>query len=205
MPKGIPKKKKVKRIRVEPKKSILHKGKVFFRTAEDSIAHRAELAKYHPRQEDYELVEFMAANNITKDKACEHFGISLNAFNEHFSDNFERGKMRRNLRTTQTLYNAANGIQGIKVIGRDGRTRWLQRPVEANMTALIWWDKTRGGWAETVNKGKQAPSPNINMNTQVLLVIPPNGREVGAKGDPQYIVRKQAEYQARLAADEKAR
>lgn len=176
---------KLKRVRVTPKKSILHKGKEVFRTVADAREAQKVMAAFFPQKNDYAMVELAAANNTTKKDLAEFFGISEPAFTKHFDDHFTRGKLRSNLRTTQTLFNMANGHDGLY---DNKKRRWIVRPKGPDVTALIWWDKTRGGWREGTDvnvKGK-----GLAPVTQVVVYLPANGREAGAAGDPTFVFRQ---------------
>ena len=178
---------KLKRVYATPKKSIMHKGKEVFRTVADARAAQGVMKAYHPKQEHYELVELLAANNTTKEDAVAYFGIDDDTFNRHFEENWKRGKMSRNLKTTKTLFDMANGHEGIFDAKK---RRWVTRPRSPDMTALIWWDKTRGGWREgtdVTSKGK-----SLAPVTNVVVFMPANGREAGAAGDPTFAVRQLA-------------
>ena len=191
---------KLKRVPFEKKKEVLHRGKRFYRTAADAHEAKKVLQAYAPQKEDYKLVEMAAANNVKRKELAEHFGIEPETFTKHFDAHYKRGKLRCNLRVTDKLFNAATGTEGV---WDEKKRRWIERPTMPDMTAVIWWDKTRGGWAETVNhkgKGMGGTVNNNRVNTQVMVFLPPNGREVGAQGDKTYIGRKVKEAMERRAA-----
>lgn len=175
---------KIKRVKAPKQKSILLKGKHYYRNQEEAAAARSAMESYAPQKEDYELVELMAANKIKKSDIAHHFRISETTFDQHFGDQFARGKMRANMKVTQTLFHAATGHEGLY---DKAKRKWVVRPRAPDMTAVIWWDKTRGGWSEKQEVKHTGNQPR--SMTQVVIYLPPNGREAGAAGDPTFVTR----------------
>lgn len=178
---------KLKRKHPPKKKSIVVKGKERFRTAADAVKFRNELNTYLPEVGQLETVQLLAANNTPKKDVMELFGLAEDTFDKHFGKAFQFGKMEKNLKVTRTLFDMAVGHEGIY---DQKKRKWLVRPRSPDTTSMIWWDKTRGGWAENQNLNVKGGKGMITNMTSVVVFLPPNGREAGAGGDPSFVLRE---------------
>lgn len=88
---------------------------------------------YQPTDKDRATVKAMVGYGLKHDDIATAIGISDVTLRRHYAPEIATGAITANAQVAQSLFNAAT---------RDG-----------NMTAAIWWTKTRMGWKETVRVG----------------------------------------------------
>jgi hypothetical protein len=83
---------------------------------------------HEPTRETRRLVEHHAATGTLHQQIAKLLGISLNTLKKHYPEELELGLARANAVVSGTLFSEAK---------------------RGNITAAIFWMKTRGGWRET--------------------------------------------------------
>lgn len=104
--------------------------------------------RFEPTEETRKLVEQMAAVGITRDQICSVVELSLKTLLKYFRKELETSATKANAKMGGALY--ANGIRG-------------------NVTAQIFWMKTRAGWREKDHEDSSKEQP---PSTIVLNVMP---------------------------------
>ena len=85
------------------------------------------MAKFKKTEEQSKIVERAAAIGMTAEQACKLVPCSERTLWEHFKEEFQNGSLKANLNVAGALYK--NAMSG-------------------NVTAQIFWCKTRLGWKE---------------------------------------------------------
>lgn len=182
---------KLKRKKAAKRSSVMVKGKERFRTSKEAAEAQKAMQAYIPETFQLESVSLLAANNVPKKDVLKLLDISEAAFDEHFGRVFKLGKLQKGLAVTAKLFDMAIGHEGL---WDDKKKKWVLRPRGPDLGACIWWDKSRNGMSES-NNVKHSGRVNGNLGQTVMqnvvIYIPPNGRESGAKGDPTYVLREQ--------------
>lgn len=81
-----------------------------------------------PTQENRRLVESFKAFGVTNEQLCEYLGISENTLRKYYATEMAQAEVKANVRVAQNLYQTA---------------------MRGNVSAMIFWLKTRAGWRET--------------------------------------------------------
>lgn len=84
--------------------------------------------KYEPTTADFKLVEAMASVGITHEQIAEVINVSLPTLYKYFQDILDTAAVKATTKVAASLYENAT--------------------VKKNVTAQIFWMKTRGGWRE---------------------------------------------------------
>lgn len=97
--------------------------------------------RHTPTQETIETVEGMAAVGITQEQIAEYLGISVDTLYKYYKEQLRRAGIEANTSVAQSLYSQATS---------------------GNVTAQIFWLKTRAGWKEKAdtNDDKDKGEPN---------------------------------------------
>ncbi len=90
-------------------------------------------APHKPSEATKTMVIMMTADGKMQLDVSRILGISTRTLRKHYRNELDNGAAKANVMVTSTLYQAATG---------GGNWR------DANMTAAIWWDKTRNGKVE---------------------------------------------------------
>lgn len=103
--------------------------------------------QWEPTTEDFELLEELGGLGLSKRSIAARFGYSESQFTQYIKTNpdislaLEKGKSLRSEQVARALHTAAIG---------DNRA-------PANVQAIIWWEKTREGMAETTRHELSGP------------------------------------------------
>jgi hypothetical protein len=90
-----------------------------------------------------------------------------------FFRELELGVLEQHLKITNSLYEMAVGRDAVY----DDKGNLLRAPLAPNLGAIVWWEKTRRGFKEGVVLTHQDPNGKPLQGAQVVVVLPPNGRE----------------------------
>jgi hypothetical protein len=102
-----------------------------------------------PTDEQRKTVKAMVGYGIVQDDIATVIGIDPKTLRLHYATEIAKGAIEANAQVAQSLFKAAKG---------------------GNMTAAIWWTKTRMGWKETVRVGGEGENGAIIF--QVLTGVP---------------------------------
>lgn len=128
--------------------------------------------KHEPTAESIGMVERLASLGLTLEETSYAIGVHRETFNlyrdSHYSDAIKSGKARGRITSGAVL---------------------MREMLAGNMTALIWYEKTRLGMTEKVHTLVSNPDggpveSNVHHSGSVAigLYLPPNGRDVLAEG-----------------------
>lgn len=183
---------KLKRKKDAKRSSVMVKGKERFRTHKEANEAKAAMDAYVVETVQIDTVKLLASNNTPKKDILKLFDISETAFdNSALGKAYQIGKVEKGLKVTQRLFEMTQGTEGI---WDAKKKRWVVHPRGPDLGACIWWDKSRNGMSESSSvtvKGRGMGNTVNNVQQNVILYIPPNGRESGARGDPTYVLREQ--------------
>ena len=93
-----------------------------------------------PTDRDRNYVRIMHSGGKTQAQICEVIGISPNTLAKHYPDELRTAKHTADAAVIMTLHNLATG--------GPGPDAWKK----ANVSAAIFWAKTRMGWKEPKNE-----------------------------------------------------
>ena len=115
---------------------------------------------FEPTDEQRKLVRDLSAYGIPQEDIARFLGIHHNTLRKHFRDELDKAEIEANSKVAASLFNAA---------------------INGNMTAAIFWAKTRMRWKEPPT------STDVNLNSSgsssapgTVVVITP----VQAKASP---------------------
>jgi len=122
-----------------------------------------------------EKVRNLAGLGIAQDEIAKIIGCAPKTLRKRFRDELDRGVAEANVTIASSLF--ANAKRG-------------------NITAQIFWMKTRARWRECGAPDEPIPSADTAANSNAILVLPYNGRDpelTQALRDAQekYYARKQ--------------
>ena len=127
-------------------------------------------------EDDIRQIEARAGHGVPEERIAHILGMSPRTFrdkkakDERISAALEKGQTVADAAMSQTLYNAAMGKRiHVACTGCGQIVDHVQAP---NMTALIWWEKTRMGRKET-NRQEHAIDPTSSPSFTLTL-----GRDV---------------------------
>jgi len=83
-------------------------------------------------------------------------GCAAKTLRRHFRDELDRGVAEANATISGSLFGAAKG---------------------GNVTAQIFWLKTRARWREGLAVDEPVPSADAGSNSEVILTLPDNNRD----------------------------
>ena len=91
---------------------------------------------HKPTAEGRKSVEAMAGFGIPHDDIGKVIGVTAVTLAKHYRKQLDTGHIKANSRVAESLYKMATGDETKKIA--------------PNVTAAIWWTKTRMGWSETM-------------------------------------------------------
>lgn len=137
--------------------------------------------KFEPTPEQRATVRAMASLLATHAEICQVIinpatGQPINqpTLVKYFSEEMSEGSGEANQKVTRALFQKALGKPAL--YGADGNL--VQKAVEPDVAAAIWWEKSRLGYKEgtTVDhRGKDGA--DLNEKPSVIVMIPHNNRD----------------------------
>ena len=103
-----------------------------------------------------ERVRYLAGVGVPQDDIAKIVGCAPKTLRQRFRDDLDRGVAEANATICGYLFDAAKA---------------------GNVTAQIFWLKTRANWRERTTPDEPIPSANAESNSQVVVVLPDNSRE----------------------------
>ena len=91
------------------------------------------------------MVESMAGYGIPHDDIGKVVGITRVTLAKHYRKELDTGHIQANSMVAASLYKMATGD--------------ADKKIAPNVTAAIWWTKTRMGWSETMKHAGQDGGP----------------------------------------------
>lgn len=91
--------------------------------------------KHERTDQNAKMVEALAAAGYTQEEIGLTIGVSHVTVRRYYRDELDTGALRANAKVAARLFNSAMGTNGCP---------WPQQ-----MTAMVFWAKTRLGWRET--------------------------------------------------------
>ena len=123
--------------------------------------------KYEPSDDDRNSVKAMTAIGTPQDDIALVLGITGKTLRKHFADDIKFGMIKANAAVGGALYRAAT------------------TPGPGQVTAQIWWTKTRMGWKEPAQgielTGKDGKPIEVRKIERVI--IRPGEASKAAKGE----------------------
>lgn len=111
------------------------------------------LPEHKPTSRNRKQAEALAGYGVPQEDIARLLGITEPTLRKHYRDDLDRGMAKANARIGQSLFRMAS---------------------TGNVTAAIFWAKTRMGWKETQNlevTGKDGAA------LPVVVYLPSNGRD----------------------------
>jgi hypothetical protein len=103
-----------------------------------------------------EKVRYLAGLGVRQDDIARIIGCASKTLRKRFRDELDRGVAEANATISGSLFGAAKG---------------------GNVTAQIFWLKTRAHWRERIVADDPIPNAVAESSTEVVLVLPDNGRD----------------------------
>jgi hypothetical protein len=121
-----------------------------------------------------EKARYLAGLGVPQDDIAKIIGCAAKTLRRHFRDELDRGVAEANATISGSLFGAAKG---------------------GNVTAQIFWLKTRARWREGSAAGDPVPNVGAGSSSEVVLVLPDNSRDpeltqVLQDAQRKYFVRK---------------
>ena len=121
-----------------------------------------------------EKARYLAGLGVPQHDIAKIIGCAAKTLRRHFRDELDRGVAEANATISGSLFGAAKG---------------------GNVTAQIFWLKTRARWREGSAAGDPVPNADAGSNSEVVLVLPDNSRDpeltqVLQDAQRKYFVRK---------------
>lgn len=91
--------------------------------------------KYQPNETDRRIAEALAQYGVPHEQIAARIGISRPILDQHYSEYMRKAEAAANNNIARTLYQQAVGNE--------------EKGIAPNVSALIFWCKTRMGWRET--------------------------------------------------------
>jgi hypothetical protein len=122
-----------------------------------------------------ERVRYLAGLGVRQEDIAKIIGCAPKTLRKRFRDELDRGVAEANATVSGYLFAAAKA---------------------GNITAIIFWLKTRAHWRERMAPDNAIPSADAESNSPVVLVLPDNSRnpeltEVLRDAQEKYFARKQ--------------
>jgi len=105
-----------------------------------------------------EKVRHLAGLGVPQDDIARIIGCAPKTLRQRCRDELDRGVAEANATISGSLFGAAKG---------------------GNVTAQIFWLKTRARWREGSAADDPAPSADAGSNSEVILTLPDNNRDPG--------------------------
>lgn len=118
--------------------------------------------KHQPTDESRRYVRAMAGYGLREVDIARILEISRPTLEKHYEDELQDGRAQATLKIAQTVYNKA---------------------AEGNMTAAIFWLKTRAKWSEKVEVTGEDGGPVQFQQVRRVIVDPQREDESGEEGD----------------------
>jgi len=103
-----------------------------------------------------EKARYLAGLGVPQDDIAKIIGCAPKTLRRHFRDELDRGVAEANATISGSLFGAAKG---------------------GNVTAQIFWLKTRARWREGSAADDPVPSADAASNSEVILTLPDNNRD----------------------------
>jgi len=103
-----------------------------------------------------ERVRYLAGVGVRQDDIAKIIGCAPKTLRKRLRDELDRGVAEANATISGYLFAAAKA---------------------GNITAMIFWLKTRANWRERMAPDDPIPGPDAEPNSQVVLVLPDNSRD----------------------------
>ena len=103
-----------------------------------------------------EKARYLAGLGVPQDDIAKIIGCAAKTLRRHFRDQLDRGVAEANATISGSLFGAAKG---------------------GNVTAQIFWLKTRAHWRERMAADDPVPNAEAEPNSEVVLVLPDNSRD----------------------------
>ena len=103
-----------------------------------------------------EKVRHLAGLGVPQHDIAKIIGCAAKTLRRHFRDELDRGVAEANATISGSLFGAAKG---------------------GNVTAQIFWLKTRARWREGLAADDSVPSADAGSNSEVILTLPDNNRD----------------------------
>ena len=103
-----------------------------------------------------EKARYLAGLGVPQDDIAKIIGCAAKTLRRHFRDELDRGVAEANATISGSLFGAAKG---------------------GNVTAQIFWLKTRARWREGSAADGPAPNADAGSNSEVILTLPDNSRD----------------------------
>lgn len=110
--------------------------------------------------------------------------IDTKTLKKHFAEELKFGLFQANMAVSESLYKLATGRRKIplKTKNKDGEVEFKTVEVEADadMSAILWWEKSRRGLKEGVvleTPDLRDANKATQINQTVVFMIPHNGRD----------------------------
>jgi len=107
-----------------------------------------------------EKARYLAGLGVPQDDIAKIIGCAAKTLRRHFRDELDRGVAEANATISGSLFGAAFGA------AKGG-----------NVTAQIFWLKTRARWREGLAADGPAPNADAGSNSEVILTLPDNSRD----------------------------
>ena len=130
-----------------------------------------------------EKVKYLAGVGVPQDDIAKIIGCAPKTLRKRFREELDRGVAEANARMAGYLFNAAKG---------------------GNITAMIFWLKTRARWQESATAPKNDLEAEAEPTRGTVFIIPDNGRDPDLQ-DPelvQVLIKAQHKYCAKKQRQE---
>ena len=107
-----------------------------------------------------EKARYLAGLGVPQDDIAKFIGCAAKTLRRHFRDELDRGVAEANATISGSLFGAAFGA------AKGG-----------NVTAQIFWLKTRARWREGLAADDPIPNADAGTSSEVVLVLPDNSRD----------------------------
>jgi hypothetical protein len=101
-------------------------------------------------------VRHLAGIGVPQDDIARIIGCAPKTLRKRLRDDLDRGTAEANAIVSGSLFTAAKG---------------------GNVTAQIFWLKSRGGWRESAAQDHRAADRNAEADASVVLLLPDNNRD----------------------------
>ena len=103
-----------------------------------------------------EKARYLAGLGVPQDDIAKIIGCAAKTLRGHFRDELDRGVAEADATISGSLFGAAKG---------------------GNVTAQIFWLKTRARWRQGSAADDPVPSADAGSNSEVILTLPDNNRD----------------------------